>query len=74
MKVKLKNISFSQNYSKIKSSFQFNLNLVRGVNFTRDLVWKPANILNPKSFAEECKKLKKFGVNVKILNENNLKK
>ena len=72
---KIKNILvFSQNYSKIKSSFQFNLNLVRGVNFTRDLVWKPANILNPKSFAEECKKLKKFGVNVKILNENNLKK
>ena len=72
---KIKNILvFSQNYSKIKSSFQFNLNLVRGVNFTRDLVWKPANILNPKSFAEECKKLKKYGVNVKILNENNLKK
>ena len=72
---KIKNILvFSQNYSKIKSSFQFNLNLVKGVYFTRDLVWKPANILNPKSFAEECKKLKKFGVKVKILNENNLKK
>ena len=30
--------------------------------------------MNPKSFAEECKKLKKFGVKVKILNESNLKK
>ena len=72
---KIKNILvFSQNYSKIKSSFQFDLNLVKGVYFARDLVWKPANILNPKSFAEECKKLKKFGVKVKILNESNLKK
>ena len=74
-KSKIKNILvLSQNYSKIKSSFQFDLNLVKGVYFARDLVWKPANILNPKSFAEACKKLKKFGVKVKILNENNLKK
>ena len=72
---KMKNISvFSQNFLKIKSSFQFNLNLVRGVFFARDLVWKPANILNPQSFAEECKKLKKFGVQVKIFKESNLKK
>ena len=74
-KSKIKNILvFSQNYSKIKSSFQFDLNLVKGVYFARDLVWKPANILNPKSFAEECKKLKKFGITVQILNESNLKK
>jgi len=72
---KIKNILvFSQNYLKIKSRFQFNLNLVKGVFFARDLVWKPANILYPKSFAEECKKLKKMGVNVKVLNESNLKK
>ena len=72
---KIKNILvFSKNFLKIKSSFQFNLNLVKGVNFARDLVWKPANILNPQSFAEECKKLKKFGVKVKILKESNLKK
>jgi leucyl aminopeptidase len=74
-KRKIKNILiFSHNYTKIKSSFQFDLNLVKGVYFTRDLVWKPANILNPKSFAEECKKLKKFGIKVQILNESNLKK
>ena len=74
-KRKIKNILvFSQNFSKIKSSFQFNLNLVKGVYFARDLVWKPANILNPKSFAEECKKLKKFGIKVQILKESNLKR
>ena len=72
---KIKNILvFSKNNSKIKSSFHYNLNLVKGVYFARNLVWKPANILNPKSFSEECKKLKKFGVKVRILNENNLKK
>ena len=37
-------------------------------------MWKPANILYPKSFSEECKKLKKFGVKVQILNERNLNK
>ena len=72
---KMKNVVIiSQNYSKIKSRFEFNLNLVKGVFFARDLVWKPANILYPKSFSEECKKLKKFGVKVQILNERNLKK
>ena len=72
---KIKNVVIiSQNYSKIKSRFEFNLNLVKGVFFARDLVWKPANILYPKSFSEECKKLKKFGVKVQILNERNLKK
>ena len=72
---KIKNIIvFSQNYLKIKSSFQFNLDIVKGVYFARDLVWKPANILNPKSFAEECKKLKKYGVKVQILKENHLRK
>ena len=72
---KMKNVVIiSQNYLKIKSRFEFNLNLVKGVFFARDLVWKPANILYPKSFSEECKKLKKFGVKVQILNERNLKK
>ena len=28
-------------------------------------------VLNPKSFTEECNKLKKFGVKVKIFNEAN---
>ena len=72
---KIKKISlFSKNISKIKSSFQFNFNLIKGIYFARDLVWKPANILYPKSFAEECKRLKKFGVKVQILKESDLKK
>ncbi len=65
---------FSKYNQKIKASFSFNLNLVKGVYSARDLVWMPANILYPKTFSEECNKLKKFGVKVKVLNESNLKR
>ncbi len=65
---------FSDNYTNLKSSFEIDMGLIEGIYFARDLVWKPANILNPKTFSEECKKLKKFGVKIKILNERDLKK
>ena len=73
--VDIKNITFicdepkkhSQNIQEIK-------NIANGVFTARDLVWQPPNILFPSSFANECKKLKKIGVNVTIYNENQLKK
>ena len=54
--------------------FQEVKNLAAGVFSARDLVWQPPNILFPVSFAEECKKLKKIGVKITILNETQLKK
>ncbi len=71
----LKNVVFvckepSKNLSKI-SEIQ---NLAKGVFTARDLVWQPANILYPSSFANECKKLKKIGVKVTIYNEKQLQK
>ncbi len=50
------------------------LNLAKGIFTARDLVWQPPNILYPTSFANECKKLKKIGVNVKVYNEKQLHK
>ncbi len=56
------------------SLFQEIINLAQGVFTARDLVWQPPNILYPSSFAEECKRLKKIGIKVTILNEQQLKK
>ena len=45
-----------------------------GVFLARDLVSEPPNVLNPKHYTEEIKKLSKLGLKVEILNEAKLKK
>jgi len=45
-----------------------------GVFLSRDLVSEPPNVLNPKKYTEEIKKLSKLGLKVEILNEAKLKK
>src|SRR5690606_25588268 len=37
------------------------------VNFVRDLVTAPGNVIYPASYAEEIRKLEKFGVEVEVL-------
>ncbi len=63
----------SNNCIKIKKSFDDYKNIISGVYFTRDLVWKPANILKPSTFVDECKKLSKKGVKISIFDEKKLK-
>jgi len=45
-----------------------------GVEFTRNLVSEPANILYPQSFAEECRSLTALGVEVEVLGEAEMQK
>ena len=45
-----------------------------GIFLTRDLVWEPANILHPESFAKICKGLEKDGIAVKVLGEKEMTK
>ena len=45
-----------------------------GVSETRNLVTKPANVLNPQNFVNEIKKLSKIGLKIEILDEIKLKK
>ena len=59
--------------SKFKE-LSYNLNLLESINFTKNLVSEPANILNPITYADKCKKLKKIGLNVKILDLKQLTK
>jgi len=50
------------------------LNLLKSINFSKDLVSEPANILNPISYSNRCIELKKIGLNVKIIDKNQLEK
>jgi len=52
----------------------YKLNLLKSINISKDFVSEPANILNPVIYAEKCMELKKFGLNIKILNKDKLKK
>ena len=59
---------------KAKSAFQPLKAIVNGVNFARDLVNEPANILGPVELADKTKALEKLGVDVEILDVPDLKK
>ncbi len=75
---------------KIKDLFEFELlikdniikfnknkrfySLIEGINFTKDLVSEPGNILHPDEYAQRLKKLSKFGLKVTIYDEKKLKK
>ena len=46
---------------------------MEGVNFTRDLVSEPGNILHPDEYAKRLSKLKKIGLKVTIYDDKKLK-
>jgi len=48
--------------------------IAESVFFARDIVTEPANIIHPESLAEECKRLRKLGVEVEIFGEKAMKK
>jgi len=49
-------------------------NLLESINYTKDLISEPANILNPVSYADRCLKLRKIGLKVKVLNKEQINK
>jgi leucyl aminopeptidase len=57
-----------------KQSFDDREKVVESVNFVRDLVSEPANILYPAALAAEAKKLTQLGVKVEILGEKEMKR
>jgi leucyl aminopeptidase len=52
---------------KARAAFQRHQAVANGVNFARDLVNEPANVLGPVEFAERVKELERVGVDVEIL-------
>jgi len=52
---------------KARAAFQRHQAVANGVNFARDLVNEPANVLGPVEFAERVKELERVGIDVEIL-------
>lgn len=74
-KPRLKEIRFHlDNPAAAKRAFQRLEKVADGVFMTRDLASEPANILYPKSFAAEAKKLTKLGLKVQVLGEKEMQK
>jgi len=63
-----------KNYKSFKNSYKYLSSIKDGVFLARDLVSEPPNVLFPKKYVEEIKKLTKLGLKVEILNEVKLKK
>ena len=47
--------------------------ILKGVNFTRDLVSEPGNILHPDEYAKRLLQLKKIGLKINVYDEKKLK-
>ena len=63
----------SSNKTSIEDNYKYYNAIKEGVFLARDLVSEPPNVLNPKSYMEEIKKLSKFGLKIKAYNEKELK-
>lgn len=64
----------STSYGAANKTFDALKGLGDAVNFARDLVNEPANILYPATLAAEAKKLSKLGIKVEVLGEAEMKK
>ena len=58
----------------IESEYKYYNAIKEGVFLARNLVSEPPNILNPKKYVEEIKKLSRYGLKVKAYGEKDLKK
>jgi leucyl aminopeptidase len=73
--LKIESLTFaSSEFSKVEKEFAPLKILADNIFFTRDLVSEPSNILNPESYAEICKTLKKDGLEIDVLGEAQMKK
>ena len=64
----------SSNKKDIEKNYKYYNAIKEGVFLARDLVSEPPNVLNPKNYVQEIKKLSKIGLKVKAYNEKELKK
>jgi leucyl aminopeptidase len=73
--IKIKNLNIAvSDVKQAEKSFADLKILAENIFFVRDLVSEPSNILNPESYAEICKDLKKDGLEVEVLDEKEMKK
>ena len=88
--MKLKSYNFDKYLTKKKSEIlniniitknKIDLKLIKdfsaiekGVNYTKDLVSEPGNVLHPDEYAKRLTQLKKIGLRINVYNTNKLKK
>ena len=60
--------------NELQKKYKYYDSIKEGVFLTRDLVSEPPNVLNPKNYVQEIKKLSKLGLKIKAYNEKELKK
>lgn len=73
--LKLETLSvMSSDAAKVSKEFAPLKILAENIFLVRDLVSEPSNILNPESYADKCADLKKDGLSVQILDEDDMKK
>lgn len=69
----LKNISFFvKDKAKTEISFKDYELIADNVFFARDLVSEPSNVLNPESYVKKCLELTKEGIEVEVLDEEQM--
>ena len=56
----------SSNRNKIENNYKYFNAVKEGVFLARDLVSEPPNVLNPKKYVQEIKKLTRYGLKIKI--------
>ncbi len=64
----------SSNKKNIENEYKYYNSIKEGVFLARDLVSEPPNVLNPKTYVQEIKKLSKLGIKIKAYGEKELKK
>lgn len=60
--------------AKVKKAFDPWDKVAAGVFVSRDIISEPANIIYPKTFVAEAKKLEKLGLKIQVLGEKEMKK
>ena len=72
---KIINFSILKSKNQLNTKIKYNLDaILNGVNFTKDLVSEPGNILHPDEYAKRLLKLKKLGLKGTVYDEKKLKK
>lgn len=74
-KTSLKSLNFClDNEKDAQKLFDETEMLVSSVNFTRNIVSEPGNVIYPETFMQECKKLSKLGLKITVLDQKQMKK
>jgi leucyl aminopeptidase len=72
-----KKINFTivtSNKKQIKKKYKYYHAIKEGVFMARDLVSEPPNVLSPKAYVQEIKKLSKLGLTIKTYDEKEMRK